>query len=88
MVAVVNETGGTASSVRNEDFIIGGKTATSQVVSLETLESLEEENREERDFQNHGWFVAYAPAEDPEISVIVLVEHGGAGSRAAAAVAR
>ena len=63
MVAVVNETGGTASSVRNEDFIIGGKTATSQVVSLETLESLEEENREERDFQNHGWFVAYAPAE-------------------------
>ena len=88
MVAVGNETGGTASSVRNEDFIIGGKTATSQVVSLETLESLEEENREERDFQNHGWFVAYAPAEDPEISVIVLVEHGGAGSRAAAPVAR
>jgi penicillin-binding protein 2 len=88
MVAVVNETGGTASSVRNEDFIIGGKTATSQVVSLETLENMEEEDREERDFQNHGWFVAYAPAEDPEISVIVLVEHGGAGSRAAAPVAR
>ncbi|MEC7539591.1 MAG: penicillin-binding transpeptidase domain-containing protein, partial [SAR324 cluster bacterium] len=88
MVAVVNETGGTASSVRNEDFIIGGKTATSQVVSLETLENMEEEDREERDFQNHGWFVAYAPAEDPEISVVVLVEHGGAGSRAAAPVAR
>ena len=88
MVAVVNETGGTAGSVRNEDFTIAGKTATSQVVSHETLESLEEEEREERDLQNHGWFVSFAPAEDPEISVVVLVEHGGAGSRSAAPKAR
>ena len=51
MVAVVNETGGTASSVRNEDFIIGGKTATSQVVSLETLETLEEETDTSGPFQ-------------------------------------
>ncbi len=36
----------------------------------------------------HGWFVAYAPADDPEIAVAVVVEHGGGGYIAAAPVAR
>ena len=88
MVAVVNESGGTATRVRFADFTIGGKTATSQVISLETRNSLSDEDREKREFQNHAWFVAYGPADDPEISVLVLVEHGGGGSRAAAPVAR
>jgi len=87
MIAVVNEPGGTATHVRFADFTVGGKTATSQVISLETRESLSEEDREKREFQNHAWFVAYGPVEDPEISVLVLVEHGGSGPRAAAPVA-
>ncbi len=37
---------------------------------------------------NHGWFVAYAPAEEPEIAVAVVVYHGGGGSLAGAPVAR
>ena len=41
-----------------------------------------------REVQNHAGFVAYGPEDDPEISVLVLVEHGGGGSRAAAPVAR
>ena len=52
------------------------------------LENMEEKEREDRELQNHGWFVSFAPEEDPEISVVVLVEHGGAGSRAAAPIAR
>ncbi|MGB6381290.1 MAG: penicillin-binding transpeptidase domain-containing protein, partial [Syntrophobacteria bacterium] len=36
----------------------------------------------------HAWFVAYAPAEAPEIVVAVLVEHGGHGGSAAAPLAR
>jgi penicillin-binding protein 2 len=32
--------------------------------------------------------VAFGPAEDPEISVLALVEHGGGGSKAAAPVVR
>jgi penicillin-binding protein 2 len=32
--------------------------------------------------------VAYAPFEDPKISVVVLVEHGGFGASAAAPIAR
>ena len=38
--------------------------------------------------RNHAWFVAFGPVEDPEISVLALVEHGGGGSKAAAPVVR
>ncbi len=37
--------------------------------------------------QNHGWFIAYAPADDPEIAVAVLMENAGFGSISAAPVA-
>jgi len=36
----------------------------------------------------HAWFGGYAPADQPEIVVMVLLEHGKAGGRAAAPVAR
>ena len=36
--------------------------------------------------QDHAWFAAYAPAEDPEIVVVALVAHGGAGADAAAPI--
>ena len=36
----------------------------------------------------HAWFTAFAPVDDPTISVTVLVEGGGEGSRAAAPIAR
>ncbi len=37
---------------------------------------------------DHGWFVAYAPFEDPRIAIAVIVEQGGFGSDAAAPIAR
>ena len=36
----------------------------------------------------HAWFVAIAPAENPELVLVVMVEHGGEGSRVAAPIAR
>ncbi|MEX1010785.1 MAG: penicillin-binding protein 2 [Balneolaceae bacterium] len=36
---------------------------------------------------NHGWFITYAPAEEPEIAIAVLVENGGFGSSSAAPIA-
>jgi len=36
----------------------------------------------------HAWYIAFAPAEAPEIAVAVLVEHGGTGGGAAAPIAR
>jgi penicillin-binding protein 2 len=36
----------------------------------------------------HAWFIAYAPSDDPQIVITVLVENGGEGSEAAAPIAR
>lgn len=38
--------------------------------------------------QDHGWFVAYAPYDDPRVVVVVIVEQGGFGATAAAPIAR
>ena len=36
----------------------------------------------------HSWFVAFAPASNPQVAVCVMVEHGGEGSQVAAPIAR
>lgn len=37
---------------------------------------------------DHGWFVAYAPYDNPTIAIAVVVEQGGYGSDSAAPIAR
>jgi len=37
--------------------------------------------------RSHAWFAGFAPAKSPEIAIVVLIEHGGTGSRAAVPVA-
>ena len=37
--------------------------------------------------ENHGWFIAFAPADDPKIAVAVLLENSGFGSISAAPIA-
>ena len=64
---------------------VAGKTGTVQVVSQETWTRSEDLPFEKRD---HAWFAAFAPWRDPQLVVVVFVEHGGAGSRAAAPIAR
>ena len=39
-------------------------------------------------YGTHAWFTIFAPVENPQISVTVLVEGGGEGSREAAPIAR
>ncbi|MDI6891657.1 MAG: penicillin-binding transpeptidase domain-containing protein [Actinomycetota bacterium] len=38
--------------------------------------------------KTHAWFVAFAPADDPQLVVAVVVEHGGTGGKVAAPIAR
>ena len=38
--------------------------------------------------KSHAWFVGFAPAENPEIAVAVIIEEGGSGGEVAAPVAR
>ncbi|CUH97447.1 putative membrane protein [Propionispora sp. 2/2-37] len=37
---------------------------------------------------DHGWFVAYAPFDDPRVAVVVIVEQGGFGSSSAVPIAK
>ena len=65
MVAVANATDGTAVSVfRDFPFQVAGKTGTSET------------GNEKRGESSHGLFICYAPADDPEIAVAVVIEHG------------
>ncbi len=85
--AVLNSDRGTARGSRLADIEISGKTGTSQVISRKKNDTRPEEERPAH-LRPHAWFVAYAPSENPEIAVAVLVEHGEHGSSAAAPVAR
>lgn len=78
---VVNEPGGTGGASRLPGILVAGKTGTAQVITLGKKAA----GGSSRD---HAWFVAYAPLENPEIAVAVLVEHGGHGGEAAAPIAR
>ncbi len=85
LFAVTSEPGGTAYWRRSKQVTMAGKTGTAQVMRLgrDRLKP-EEMSYFERD---HAWFVAYAPAEDPEIVVAVLNEHSGHGGSEAAPIA-
>lgn len=87
--AVVHEPHGTGWRSRVEGVRVAGKTGTAQVVRR--LSDEEEAKRKEEDipyrFRDHALFVAFAPAQDPEIAVAVVVEHGLHGSSAAAPIA-
>lgn len=37
--------------------------------------------------EDHGWFICFAPLDDPQIAVAVLVENGGYGSQSASPIA-
>ena len=84
---VVNGKRGTGRRSRLKDIIVSGKTGTSQVVKLKVTEASESEDKIPLRFRDHAWFVAFAPYENPEVGVAVIVEHGGHGGSAAAPIA-
>jgi len=87
MEEVVQGKRGTARNVAIEGLRIGGKTGTAQVVRLAVYRGLKEQDIP-YEFRDHAWFTCYAPAENPEIAVTVLVEHGLHGGSGAGPIAR
>jgi penicillin-binding protein 2 len=87
MWEVVQGERGTARIARLKDTDISGKTGTAQVVNRETVEE-SKEGEETHKYKDHAWFIAYAPSENPQLAIAVIVEHGEHGSSAAAPVAR
>jgi penicillin-binding protein 2 len=88
MVAVVHGEFGTARrSGLNAPYRFAGKTGTAQVIGVAQNEVYKKENTPE-ELQDHALFIAFAPAEAPQIAVAIIVENGGSGSGSAAPIAR
>ncbi len=68
LVGVVNHPQGTGRAARIDGTNVAGKTGTAQ----------------NPHGQDHSWFVALAPAEDPVIAMAAIVENAGHGSAVAA----
>ena len=86
LVAVVNEPGGTAFRSRLPDVQFAGKTGTAQVMKLGQKQKLDP-TAQAYFSRDHAWFASFAPADNPEIVVVVLNEHGGWGAESAAPTA-
>ncbi|GGY52499.1 penicillin-binding protein 2 [Parvularcula lutaonensis] len=91
MNAVVNEWGTAARSSLQPDYLMAGKTGTSQIVGLRRDPVTGRRLKNEEipwQFRDHALFVAFAPYDNPRYACSVVVEHGGSGSRAAGPRAR
>lgn len=89
MVEAVAGRHGTGRRARLDELgiTVAGKTGTAQVVRLKKFQHLKDENIPYQ-YRDHALFVAFAPVENPEIAVTVVVEHGLQGGAVAAPVAR
>ncbi len=63
---------GTGKRAKIKNFTIGGKTGTAEIEGKSP----------------HAWFTCFAPAENPQIVVTVLIENGGVGGKIAAPLAK
>lgn len=72
MTAVVEE--GTASRLSGRDYTAAGKTGSAEYNNMND--------------DSHAWFTGFAPAEDPEVCVTIIVEGAGSGGDYAVPMAR
>ena len=85
---VVHGLRGTAQSInRGAKFRMAGKTGTAQVVGIAQDAEYDASQLEKRQW-DHALFIGFAPLDDPQIAVAVIVENGEHGSSAAAPIAR
>lgn len=68
-------------------YTLAGKTGTAQVFGLDAEEQYIAEKLDER-LRDHALFTGFAPVENPQIAIAVIVENAGSGSSKAAPLAR
>jgi penicillin-binding protein 2 len=89
MYDVCNVPGGTAyRRMHDLPIIVAGKTGTSQVTSIpqSTVHRIKEADLAYF-HRSHAWITTYAPYDDPQFVVSVLIEHGGHGGSTSAPMA-
>ncbi len=78
---------GTAKGIYTSRYRMAGKTGTAQVKSIAQGKSYNKAALDSRHW-DHAWFTGFAPVEDPQIALAVIVENGGGGSKVAAPIGR
>ena len=73
--------GGTGQGARVDKFDVCSKTGSTQIIGRETAERLGTQKK------THSWFTGFAPRNNPQVVVTVLVEFGGLGGATAAPMA-
>lgn len=88
MLGTVNSPRGTARGIGvGAQYLIAGKTGTAQKISRKGSVSLNPDQLAMNQ-RHQALFIGYAPADNPQIAIAVMVEHGGFGSATAAPIAR
>ncbi|MEG9304477.1 penicillin-binding protein 2 [Psychrobacter celer] len=78
---------GTGRRIYTSKYRIAGKTGTAQVKSIAQGKRYDKSALDKRHW-DHAWFSGFAPVDDPQIALAVLVENGGGGSTVAAPIGR
>jgi penicillin-binding protein 2 len=82
MVAVTQPGGTGYGTMRGTPYTLGGKTGTAQVFTIKQNEKYNEKELNDR-LYDHGWFICFAPAENPRIAIASFIENGKHGAAAA-----
>ncbi|MCK5720619.1 MAG: penicillin-binding protein 2 [Thiomargarita sp.] len=88
MKAVVHGKRGSARKIaKKSKYRFAGKTGTAQVISIKQNERYDAKKLAKK-YHDHSLFIAFAPLNNPEIALSIIVENGGSGSKTAAPLAK
>jgi penicillin-binding protein 2 len=83
----VTQEGTSRGSFLNTTYQSGGKTGTAQVLEIKANEKYNAKNIDER-HRDNALYTAFAPLDEPQIALALVVENAGFGAGAAAPIAR
>ncbi|MDB5795361.1 MAG: mrdA [Noviherbaspirillum sp.] len=86
MVGVTKE-GTSARTFVNAGYVSAGKTGTAQVIAIKKNEKYDASKIDEF-HRDHSLYTAFAPADNPQIAIAIIVENGGFGATAAAPIVK